>query len=259
MPWRCHGGSAHGSCRRASRLEGGGGWRAVEAGGQWRLEGGGGWRAVEAGGQVEAGRGCTRATVRARRGRGAGLGAGLGAGMGAGGARTWATAGSALARNSKARSSSSPCRMRPAATASRTSVRASLGFASPASPPAAAASAAASASARATAASMPEPPDPPAPAACPCACPCASDALRFTSSLLRTSAARTWPARGRGLLRGGPPRFQAPRCQAQCQSRRSVSTLSRPGGPAARGPWARGAVARTLIERRRPSEQVISW
>ena len=191
-----------------------------------------GWRAVE------AGRGCTRplgprcghgaGMVRAWCGLGAGMvrawcGWGAGMGHGAGGVHTLATPGSALTRNSNARSSRSPCRMRPAATASRTSVRASLGFASPASPP----PAAASASARATAASMPDSPDLPAttpcPCACACACPCASTAPRFTSSLLRTSAARTCQHEG------GAQSEAARHSQGRSGRRRGpVLTLTRP-------------------------------
>eukprot|EP00964_Phaeocystis_antarctica_P018732 scaffold10334_cov71-Phaeocystis_antarctica.AAC.6 len=91
--------------------------------------------------------------------------------------------------------------MRPAATASRTSARASLGLPSSAAPPPA------SASARATAASMPEPPVPPAAAPCACACACTSTAPRFTSSLLRTSAARTCQHEGGAVrVRGGTVR-----------------------------------------------------
>ena len=250
MPRRCQGGAKE--VLRKGRA------------GTSRVEGGvGRWRAVE------AGRGCTRAlgrwprcghgagTVRAWCGHGAGT-VRAWCGHGAGGVHALATPGSALTRNSNARSSRSPCRMRPAATASRTSVRASLGFASPASSPPAAA---ASASARATAASMPDPPDPPATATCPCACPCASTAPRFTSSLLRTSAARTCQHEG------------GAQSEAVRHSSRRASQRRRPCADPNQAclrcmlgrlcvhadPSARGALARTLTERRRPSAQVISW
>jgi hypothetical protein len=239
VPRRCQGGVAQGSCRHVAR---GGRCRA--------MEGSGGRPGLHSGTRALA-------TVRAWCGHGAGM-VRAWCGHGAGGVHALATPGSALTRNSNARSSRSPCRMRPAATASRTSVRASLGFASPASSPPAAA---ASASARATAASMPDPPDPPATATCPCACPCASTAPRFTSSLLRTSAARTCQHEG------------GAQSEAVRHSSRRASQRRRPCADPNQAclrcmlgrlcvhadPSARGALARTLTERRRPSAQVISW